>query len=161
LADKASDSGKKKSGGISIMAMLILTILSAAGGAGFGIMTPGIVKTAPVKPQAAVSEHDKRDVRATAVLKPLAPITTNLAHPSSTWIRLETSLVVDQDLGPEADILATKISEDIVGFLRTVPVDQIQGPSGFQHLREDLNDRVRVRSEGRVSELIIQSFIIE
>jgi flagellar FliL protein len=40
-------------------------------------------------------------------------------------------------------------------------IDQIEGPSGFQHLREDLNDRVRVRSEGKVLELIIQSLILE
>ena len=38
---------------------------------------------------------------------------------------------------------------------------QIQGASGFQHLREDLNDRVRVRSGGKVRDLVIQSLIIE
>ena len=88
-------------------------------------------------------------------------ITANLAQPKTTWIRLEASLVVKQDLGPEADVLASKMAEDIVGFLRTVTMEQIAGPSGFQHLREDLNDRVRVRSEGKVSELIIQSLILE
>ena len=36
-----------------------------------------------------------------------------------------------------------------------------RAPSGFQHLREDLNDRVRVRSGGKVRDLVIQSMIIE
>jgi flagellar FliL protein len=58
-------------------------------------------------------------------------------------------------------MLAAQITEDIVAFLRTVPLTQIQGASGFQHLREDLNDRVRVRSGGKVRDLVIQALIIE
>ena len=58
-------------------------------------------------------------------------------------------------------MLAAQITEDLVAFLRTVPLAQIQGASGFQHLREDLNDRVRVRSGGKVHELVIQALIIE
>jgi flagellar FliL protein len=48
-----------------------------------------------------------------------------------------------------------------MAFLRTVPLAQIEGANGFQHLREDLNDRVRARSGGNVRELIIQSMIVE
>ena len=58
-------------------------------------------------------------------------------------------------------MLVAQIAEDIIAFLRTVTLVQIQGASGFQHLREDLNDRVRVRSGGKVRDLVIQSMIIE
>jgi flagellar FliL protein len=62
---------------------------------------------------------------------------------------------------PDAGTLSAQIVEDIVAFLRTVSLTQIQGASGFQHLREDLNDRVRVRSGGKVRDLVVQSMIIE
>ena len=58
-------------------------------------------------------------------------------------------------------MLVAQIAEDIIAFLRTVTLVQIQGASGFQHLREDLNDRVRVRSGGKIRDLVIQSMIIE
>ena len=69
--------------------------------------------------------------------------------------------MVGLDAAKEENMLAGRISEDIVAFLRTVPLAQIEGANGFQHLREDLNDRARIRSEGRVREVIIQSLIVE
>ena len=93
-------------------------------------------------------------------LRTLAPIVTNLAHPDKTWIRIEALLVMDEQT-PDAGTLSAQIVEDIVAFLRTVSLSQIQGASGFQHLREDLNDRVRVRSGGKVRDLVVQSMIIE
>ena len=98
---------------------------------------------------------------ASANLRSLPPIVTNLASPGRTWIRLEASLVVDGDQTAEANVLVAQIAEDIIAFLRTVPLVQIQGASGFQHLREDLSDRVRVRSGGKIRDLVIQSMIIE
>ena len=93
-------------------------------------------------------------------LKPLAPIVTNLAGSQTVWIRIESSLLFNET-PKDADALAARISEDIVGFLRTVPIQQIQGGTGFQYLSEDLNERVRARSDGQVRELIIQGMIIE
>lgn len=93
-------------------------------------------------------------------LKVLAPIVTNLAK-SRVWIRLESSLVFSGSIPEDVDALAARIQEDIVAYLRTLTVEQIEGASGFQYLSDDLNDRVRVRSNGRVSELVIQGLIIE
>ena len=97
----------------------------------------------------------------TSLVQALPPITTNLAQPSTTWIRIESSIVINADMGPDGNVIAAKMAGDIIGYLRTVSIEQIEGPSGFQHLREDLNDRVRIRSEGKVLELIIQSLILE
>ncbi len=91
----------------------------------------------------------------------MAAITTNLASPPNTWIRLETAALVKGDLGAEGNTLLAKLAEDVVAYLRTVPLEQIEGPSGFQHLREDLNDRVRIRSEGKVTELMIEALVVE
>ena len=153
---------KKASGGISIIALIVFSLLAAGSGAGFGFVVPDMIQPTASKPQGkSADEHADGHEAGPTKLAGLAPITTNLAKPSSTWIRLEAAIVVEKDLGPDAQLMASKISEDIVGYLRTVSIDQIEGPSGFQHLREDLNDRVRVRSEGKISELVITSMIVE
>jgi flagellar protein FliL len=96
-----------------------------------------------------------------ANLKVLTPIVTNLAGSPPVWIRLEGTLLFHDEMPADADALSARVTEDIIGFLRTTSLDQIEGATGFQHLSEDLNDRVRVRSDGRVRELIIQGLIIE
>ena len=45
--------------------------------------------------------------------------------------------------------------------MRTVPLAQLEGPSGFLHLREDLNDRARIRSGGKVRELVVHALVLE
>lgn len=163
MANSDEKTDKKKSGGISILAVLIFSILAAGSGGLFGFMVPGIInpETNAPKPHGEAEAEKGHGPPATARLTPLAPITTNLVKPTSTWIRLEAAIVIDKDLGPDATVITKKMSEDIIGYLRTVSIDQIEGPSGFQHLREDLNDRVRIRSEGKVSELVITSMIVE
>ena len=161
MAEAESEKTEKQgTGGISIAAVLVITLIGAGAGVAFGFMSETLFAVAPPKTEAAAPPPEQA-VTAMMAIKPLPPITANLAQPKTTWIRLEASLVVKTDLGPESDVVASKVAQDIVGFLRTVTMDQISGPSGFQHLREDLNDRVRVRSEGKASELIIQSLILE
>jgi flagellar protein FliL len=152
---------KKANGGISVLGILILTVIGVASGAFFGMQVPGLVSPSPEKPHAAGPVDPENAPPPNAVVKPLPPITTNLARPTSTWVRIESSIVINTDLGPDANVITAQMTEDIVAYLRTLTIDQVEGPSGFQHLREDLNDRVRVRSQGKVSEVIIQSLIIE
>ncbi|MFN3622618.1 MAG: flagellar basal body-associated FliL family protein [Hyphomicrobium sp.] len=95
-----------------------------------------------------------------AKLRPLAPIVTNLSDSTPAWIRLEASLVF-AEIPDDADGLSARITEDIVGYLRTVSVKQIEGAAGFQYLSEDLNERARARSDGLVQEIIIQGLIVE
>jgi flagellar FliL protein len=160
-AAAAADNGKKKTGGISVMAVLILTVLGIGAGAMFGLQVPTLISPSPSRPQAAAPLSAEDAPPPNAIVRQLPPITTNLGQPSTTWIRIEASIVLVGDLGPDANIVVTQVSEDVIGYMRTLTIDQIEGPSGFQHLREDLNDRVRVRSEGKISEFIIQSLIIE
>jgi flagellar protein FliL len=161
MAKEGKEEAKKKSnGGISVLGILIITLLGAGAGGFFGMQVPALTKTGPDKPKPPPGELELKSPPSSLV-QALSPITTNLAQPSTTWIRIESSVVISADMGPEANVIAARMSEDIIGYLRTLSLEQIEGPSGFQHLREDLNDRVRVRSEGKVLELIIQSLILE
>jgi flagellar FliL protein len=168
-----------------IIVALILTLAAAAGGGVLGMMLADMVqapeptKTEEAKkPASEGSEksaqgeggHDEPKEEAEAaseeepvhlVLKPLSPIIANLAAPAGTWIRIEASIVLDEETAKEGDILAAKTSEDILGFLRTVSLAQIEGASGYLHLREDLSDLVKFRSEGRVRDFIMQSMVVE
>jgi flagellar FliL protein len=91
----------------------------------------------------------------------LPPIVTNLANPDRAWIRLEASLVMEGDQTAEVNVLAGQVADDLLAFLRTVSLSQVEGASGFQHLRDDLNERVRIRSSGKVRDLVVQTLLIE
>ncbi len=57
--------------------------------------------------------------------------------------------------------MAGEITGDVLAFLRTLTLSQIEGASGLRQLREDLNERVAIRSSGRVRELIIQTLVVQ
>ena len=51
--------------------------------------------------------------------------------------------------------------KDIMAYLRTVSLQQVEGPRGFQYLKDDLQERVDLRSEGRVSKVMFRTLVIE
>lgn len=143
--------------------LLIVAILSVAAGAiGFfaGLRIVSSAREALTAKGGEAATVSMAASTESTNLRPLSPIVTNLAGTPPVWIRVEASLVF-HEVPSDADALSARISEDLVGFLRTVSVKQLEGATGFQHLTEDLNDRVRVRSNGRVRELVIQGLIIE
>jgi flagellar protein FliL len=144
-----------------ILAMTVLTGLSLGAGGLFGLQVLSRVGK-QVPPPATVEAGEGRKGRFSekVTLFPLSPIVTTIASPERTWVRLEASLVLDGE-GVDGKGLATAISEDTVAYLRTLSLPLIEGSSGFLHLREDLNDRVRIRSGGKVRDLLIHTFIVE
>ena len=96
-----------------------------------------------------------------AYLKELPPIVTNLVSPSGVWIRVEASVVFEPANTPDYDVLLREISADFLNFLRTVSLAQLQGASGLQHLRQDLSERMAIRSKGKARELIIHSLVVQ
>lgn len=88
----------------------------------------------------------------------LAPLTTNLAAPSDIWVRLEAAIVVDGEA--PADLPDT-IHQDMLAFIRTVKLHQIEGASGFRHFKADLQDRAATRSSGLVTQVLIRTLLFE
>lgn len=161
-AGEPAEAADKPSGLLGfIIAMLVATVVSAVGGGVFGMygMSSGGAPTE--KKHEKAKESAKPPFTDGLNLKSLSPIVTNLGGPRGTWVRLEAAVVLGADGGKEDNVLAGKITEDIVAYLRTVPLAQIEGANGFQNLREDLNERARVRSEARVREVVIQSLVVE
>jgi flagellar FliL protein len=94
-------------------------------------------------------------------LMDLPPIISNLSEPANSWVRLQAAIIYDNKLEPKPQMLAATISADVLAYLKTVTVAQIAGASGLEHLREDLNERVAIRSDGHVHELIIETLVVQ
>lgn len=165
---------KKKSGTVMLIAAIaILTLVGGGGGWVIGSMiSPKIKavedanKAAEAEKAAKAGEHGggKEEeglphiaTEANGIVQ-LEPITTNLAYPSENWIRLEVALMFNG--APDVKI-AEDVHQDILAYLRTVSLQQIEGPRGFQYLKDDIQERVDLRSEGRVSKVMFRTFVIE
>ncbi|MBW8283167.1 MAG: flagellar basal body-associated FliL family protein [Rhizobium sp.] len=161
---------KKKSATLMLIAAIaVLTLVGGAGGWLIGsLLAPKIAaveeaKKAAEAEKAAGAEGKAEDglpridAEANGIVQ-LEPITTNLAYPSESWIRLEVALLFN---GATDVKIAEDVHQDILAYLRTVSLQQIEGPRGFQYLKDDIQERVDLRSEGRVSKVMFRTFVIE
>ena len=141
--------------------IVVLTLSAAAGGAGVGLQVfSTIEKVVESRPEPTPLQVHAQYTGSTQVHR-LQPILTNLAVPEDVWIRLESSVVFQGELSPHPELLASQIGQDILSYLRTVSLAQIQGASGLQHLREDLSERASIRSEGAAREVIIETLVVQ
>ena len=143
-----------------VIAMVVLTGLSLGAGGMFGLQVLSKSKHPAAKVEQKGGESPKLRYSEKATLHQLSPIVTNLASPEKAWIRLEASVVVEGE-GVDVKALSATITEDTVAYLRTLSLPLIEGASGYLHLREDLNERVRVRTAGKIRELIVHTMIVE
>lgn len=89
---------------------------------------------------------------------PLGAITTSIASPADTWVRMEVSLVLDE---PQDEELPGIIQQDLLSYIRTVKMHEIEGASGFRHLKENLDERAAIRSDGHVKQVLIRTLLFE
>jgi flagellar FliL protein len=107
---------------------------------------------------AADADGETPPLYANPTIVDLLPVTTNLAAPSDTWVRAE--LAVHFTRAPQPGV-ADAIHQDMLGYLRTVKLHQIEGPSGFQHLKADLLERANMISKGEVKEVLVRTLLFE
>ena len=168
MEEAADGAPEKKKGSLVITSAAIAIVTVVGAGAGWmlgGLIAPRApVEAATAAPAAAGAHGEKKEeglphiaTQAAGVVQ-LEPITTNLAYPSDSWIRLEVALAFN---GPPELTLAEDIHQDILAYMRTVSLQQVEGPRGFQYLKDDLQERVDLRSEGRVTKLMFRTFVIE
>lgn len=144
-----------------IAAMGAMTLCAVAAGSGLALFAGAPAhendqgSPAPAAPDAQTAYGGD-----TAILT-LPPVITNLAEPADIWIRLQASIIFDAKSLKRPDLVSAQIGGDIVSFLRTLSLAQLGGASGLLHLREDLNERVKIRSGGLVRELVLQSMVVQ
>ena len=166
--------GKKRSSPMgTIIEWLVVTIIAAGAGAALTVMNPqpltpdkaGADKAPPGKLGSERKEGEKVEVAANCSPGPslvdMPPIVTNIANPPDTWVRLEAAIVFDPKSTPHPEIMAAEIATDELAYLRTVSVAELQGPIGLENLRQDLRDRAQVRSNGKVTELLLKTLVLQ
>lgn len=92
---------------------------------------------------------------------PFPPVLTSLAEPKGVWIRIEGSMLILAETEDKPEILVEQAGAQLLAYLRTVKLAQIEGPSGLLHLREDINDMVSTLSRGQVREVLIHAMVVE
>jgi len=149
----------ENNGSLKALAVAALLVGALAAVAGWFLGSQwGKQVTQPALTSSSVKETDKP--AANNGIMTLKPILTNLIEPEGTWVRMELSLVLKGQQALEPEIEA-EISNDFIALLRQMTLNQIKGPTGLMNLREDLLDRARIRSEGRVCALLISNLVIE
>jgi flagellar FliL protein len=146
--------------GPSVVVQLGVLLALTIGAAGIGWMSGGYLNGEVATPPAESAQAEAgQPAPVPANIVDLAPITTNLAVPEAVWVRLELSLVFDQPL--EDQTLPDTIQQDILAYIRTVKLMQVQGASGYQHLKSDLLERAAIRSNGLVKDILIRTMLFE
>ena len=157
MADTEPKAKKDGSALSLIIPLVVLTLLAGGGGVLIG-------RQIVVTTKAAANADGKNPAApppSIVAVRELPPIVTNLAAPEGAWMRLQTAIVYDKIDAPQMDLVAAKIGEDTLAFVKTLTMAQLQGATGLQHLREDLNERAAVRSDGHVKEMMIEMMVIQ
>lgn len=170
--DGDEDGGGKKSGLIvTIVAAVIATIVAGIGGWVIGgMLAPQSIEmqeAAKVQEEVAAAQQNKDSEEEEPLpevgapgpnLIRMQPMTTNIAFPEEKWIRMEISLVVKQTPNDE---MVELIHQDMLAYLRTLSLQQLQGARGFRYVRDDLVERAILRSEGNVENILVRTFVVE
>ena len=152
--------------GPSLVIQLAMLLAMTAAALGAGWFAGSYLKRSEAPPQPPRLSHDnkteakpeEKPAEGGLVLVELPPITTNLAAPADVWVRMEASVVFD---APQPDAMKEAIHQDILAFLRTVKMHQVEGASGYQHLKADLRERAAIRSGGHAKDVLIRTLLFE
>ncbi|GAB4577161.1 MAG: hypothetical protein Tsb0019_05000 [Roseibium sp.] len=143
-------------------ALVLLTLIGAGAGAGLAKYVADLTEQevhGRIRQQQSYAET--LPFAPSTRLQSLKPLVTNLAAPKETWIRLQASVLLDEDTDGDVSVMRKKVEDDFLGYLRTLTMSHLQGGIGLQHLREDLTERARTRSKGQIHEVILESVVVQ
>jgi flagellar basal body-associated protein FliL len=141
----------------SLIELAVVVVMSACAGAAFEASRAG---APPGLDKAAESSAAAQPAQPSTIVD-LPPIVTNLGAPQDTWIRLEGSIIFDPKTLPHPDAVAGRIGDDILAYLRTVSLRQLEGPIGLENIRQDLNERAAIRSDGKARAFVIRTLVVQ
>jgi len=143
--------------GVSPIELAVVVILGACAGAAFEASRV----RAPAEPGKPAESSAGASPAQPSTIVDLPPIVTNLGAPQDTWVRLEGSIIFDPRTLPHPDAVAGRIGDDILAYLRTVSLRQLEGPIGLENIRQDLNERAAIRSDGKVRAFVIRTLVVQ
>ena len=168
MATAAKDAAAAPKSGPSLVVQLGALVVMTLAAAGMGWVSGGFMsggKPGSEADQAATGLHGAKsggshgDGPATSdTVIPLGAITTSIASPSDVWVRMEVSIVLDE---PQGEELPDIIQQDLLAYIRTIKMHEIEGASGFRHLKQSLEERAAIRSDGHVKQVLIRTLLFE
>ena len=156
----------------SIVPLIISLVVVTGAAAGAGWFLSGMLsekkmtETAEVMPAKKSEKEEKKeskdnkDAALSGSVVKLDPLIVKLDR-NNTFLRLELAIIAKEDEYLHGEETKARIGAEIATFARTLTLQQISGPSGYLHLREDLLDRAQLATEGKIKELLIMSMVAE
>ncbi len=141
----------------SLIELAFVILLGACAGAAFETWRPAAT---PETGKSAESSAAAPPAQPSTIVD-LPPIVTNLGAPQDTWIRLEGSIIFDPKTLPHPEAVAGQIGDDVLAYLKTVSLRQLEGPIGLENIRQDLNERAATRSGGKVRAFVIRTLVVQ
>ena len=162
--DKRKKDESNAGGGVGgfVIAALIAIVLGAGGGGAYGyFLMPDVApqnsvptdKAPPAGPTAGRFPGDAIELAIPSVI-------TDLNSEPAVRARLDVSIIVVHGT-PQTTTLLGEVREDVIAYLKGLSLADIQGVRGFQNLREQLDDRARVRGRGAILGLLIGGLVLE
>ena len=141
----------------SLIELAVVVVLGACAGAAFEALRP-----APVRIGKGRGSHGGRVAGATfGHRRPAADRDQSRRAPG----HLDSARRLDHfrppRLCPIPKPWRARIGDDILAYLRTVSLRQLEGPIGLENIRQDLNDRAAIRSDGKVREFVIRTLVVQ
>jgi len=163
---KVNDGPASGGAGDLIKSMAIAILLGGAGGVAFGylaIPTPEPVpltkdespaaKKEPLAPAPERFPSDAREI-------PVPSIIVDLKGEPARRIRMDLSIIAVHGTA-ETGVMKDEVREDVIAYLKGLTITDIQGVRGFQHLREQLDDRAKIRGRGAILGILVGGFLVE
>lgn len=178
IDDFLSDEPQKKESIVPLLAALGIVSVLAVGAGWFlggqlaaGNQTAAMQDAAEKEPEKkAEKKEDKEKTDNVAAeykkggdpkIVRLDPIIVSLAGNSGTFLRMELAIILKDGADAQSDEDRLRIGSELAAFTQTMSIDQISGPSGFMHLREDLLDRARLSTAGAAQDVLVLSWVSE
>lgn len=169
----ASDtqSAKKPGAGGMIIAIVLVAIIGGGAGAAFSLFVspaaqPPTAKASDSGHEAAAPDphakpKEEKKVESSEAVVDLAPIHVSLGTADRHKLRFDASLVLKAGGGADATVLSKRIASDILVYLRTLSIDQIDSAAGLEFVREDVLEIAQLRSKGEVTDVLLRSLMLE
>ncbi len=165
MANDKSKNDTPTGGGAAgfVMSILLAAVLGIGGGGAFGYFAmPDASAPSPEPKTKSVAKAEPVPGRfpSDAIELTVPSVITDLDTDPKMRARLDVSIIVAHGT-PQSTTLIGEVREDMIAYLKGLTVADIQGVRGFQNLREQLDDRARVRGRGTILGLLIGGLVLE
>ncbi len=137
-------------------------MLTAGAGAFAGMNLVDQTRLAVLKTERVQAKINVKPLyHAASYAKSIKPVVANLAEPRNVFVRVQGTVIFQKDAMEEASVLTSKIESDISAYIRTLTLADLEGAGGLVNLREDLNQRAKIRSKGKINEFILETMVVQ